>query len=41
MQEASNAHAYERKDKRVPGRKYNYETWTHITETPETAPNEP
>jgi hypothetical protein len=41
MQEATNAHAYERKDTQVPGRKYNYEKWTRILEAPDAAPNEP
>jgi hypothetical protein len=41
MQEATNAHEYERKDKRVPNRDYSYEKWTRIVETPDEPPDEP
>jgi uncharacterized repeat protein (TIGR02543 family) len=40
MQEASNTHEYTRKDKQVPNRKYNYETWTLIIDYPLTPPSE-
>jgi hypothetical protein len=41
IQEATNAHEYVRKDKRVPNRDFNYERWTAIIEAPDTPPDEP
>ena len=30
VQEATNSHDYDRKDKQVPGRSFHYETWTEL-----------
>ncbi|MDR2421124.1 MAG: InlB B-repeat-containing protein [Oscillospiraceae bacterium] len=41
IQEATNAHEYTRRDKRVPGRDFNYEKWTAVIDAPPAPPNEP